>query len=62
MLKSFEIDGLRYRPVQKLNGGTQWRCDYLDHTWAAAMVYKKNPTQADIIDAVVLVNENREND
>lgn len=60
-MKSFTRDGLDYRPVQKVNGGTQWRCDYPDGQWAAAMVYKARPTRQDVVDAINDVNDRSSN-
>lgn len=59
-MKSFKINDLYYYPVQHVNGGVQWRCDYPDGQWAAAMVYKKIPTRQDVIDAIDFVNERQE--
>jgi len=56
-MKAFTLNNLSYRPVQKVNGGTQWRCDYPDGQWAAAMVYKSKPTKQDVVDAIEQVND-----
>ncbi len=59
-MKAFEKNGLSYRPVQKINGGTQWRCDYSDGQYALAMVYKSKPIRQDVIEAIDLVNDRAE--
>lgn len=56
-MKAFERNGLSYRPVQSVNRGTQWRCDYPDGQWAAAMVYKSKPTRQDVVDAIDEINQ-----
>ena len=56
-MKSFNKNDLSYRQLQDVNGGQQWRCDYPDGQWAAAMVYKSRPTRQDVIDALEQVNE-----
>jgi len=58
-MKAFTYDNNSYRPVQDVNGGTQWRCDYPDGEWAAAMVYEKKPTRFDVIEAIERVNESQ---
>lgn len=55
-MKAFTKNNQKYSPAQKVNGGTQWRCDYPDGQWAAAMVYKSKPTRQDVVDAINDVN------
>jgi len=56
-MNEFILNNLSYRIVQKANGGTQWRCDYPDGQWAAAMVYKSKPTKQDVVEAIERVND-----
>jgi len=55
-LKAFDKNGLRYRPIQQVNGGTQWRCDYEDGQFSIAMVYSKKPTRDNVIAAIEDIN------
>ena len=55
-LNDFE---LIYSYVRTVNGGCQWKCTYPDGNYSLAMVYKINPTQQDIIDAIDAANEKR---
>jgi hypothetical protein len=61
-LKSFEKDGLRYRPTQQVNGGQQWRCDYDDGQYSLAMVYKSKPTRQDVVDAIADINSKHDDE
>lgn len=61
-LKAFTKNGLSYSPMQEVNGGTQWRCDYPDGESATGTVYESRYTRNDVVACINAVNATSDSD
>jgi len=61
-MKSFEKDGLSYRVLENIGGGSVWQCDYHDCETARTFIAKKDANVSFIVRSFEIMNEKAEID
>ena len=59
-MKRFEKDGLSYRCLEKIGGGSVWQCDYHDCRTARIFVAKKDLNRSFIVRSFEIMKEEAE--